>query len=402
MGWKVRGTAPGPYPCTGNGHPTADRDPPRRGGNRPQDQIHNKQQAIRDSHFEGPWMGESFEKNLQQREGDMTTSQGESKGYKPPRPTGSSSVTELDPNTPKGSEAEVREGCYPGGERNKASSQYHGEPKLPRPMESVTDRSGKEEQGEKLDRDRSRGMQLKADLQYEEQTLKRQQGEVKERADKPSEKSWHRREERVGQKRMIPKPAQRGEERETSPRAKDENQTPRVQSAKGERWKENQGKINLHEEEGTQEEKATQRTAPKTLLKVALEGQEAETVAGQGVSNKGGMVLVSDGAKRTTLARLLGMDATVVVMPQGQLAEIVKRNIHKGNCKKAPRRRIARARQQGGIPKGIQHAGEMLQGERSPERQPGKDLWKRGRELQQRARSAAGTSSTDKQDSRRV
>ena len=50
-------------------------------------------------------------------------------------------------------------------------------------MESVTDRRGKGDQGEKLDRDRSRGMQLKADLQYEEQTLKRQRGEVKERTD---------------------------------------------------------------------------------------------------------------------------------------------------------------------------------------------------------------------------
>ena len=64
------------------------------------------------------------------------------------------------------------------------------------------------------------------------------------------------------------------------------------------------------------------------------ERKEAETVAGRGVAHKGGMVLVSDRAKKTTLARLLGMDATVVVMRQGQLAEIVKRNIHKGNCKK--------------------------------------------------------------------
>ena len=51
VGWKVRGTAPGPYPCTENGHPTADQDPPMRGGNRSQDQIHHKQQAIRDPQF---------------------------------------------------------------------------------------------------------------------------------------------------------------------------------------------------------------------------------------------------------------------------------------------------------------------------------------------------------------
>ena len=103
------------------------------------------------------------------------------------------------------------------------------------------------------------------------------------------------------------------------------------------------------------------------------EGKEAETVAGWGVAHKGGMVLVSDRAKKTTLARVLGMDATVLVMPQGQLAEIVKMNIHKGNCKRTPQRRVARARQQGGIPKGTQHAGERPQGEGSPERQPGKD-----------------------------
>ena len=155
VGWKDRGTAPGPHPCTGNGHPTADREPPRRGGNRPQGQIHNKQQATRDSQVEDPRMGEPFEKNLQQREGDRTTSQGESKGYMPQRPTGSSSFPELDPNTQKEGGAEAREGCYPGGEKNKASSQYLGEPELPRPMKTVTEKRGKGDQGEKLDRDRT-------------------------------------------------------------------------------------------------------------------------------------------------------------------------------------------------------------------------------------------------------
>ena len=82
---------------------------------------------------------------------------------------------------------------------------------------------------------------------------------------------------------------------------------------------------------------------------------------------------MSDRAKKTTLARVLGMDATVVVMPQGQLAEIVKRNIHKGNRKKAPQREIVWAGPQGGIPKGTPCAGGRPQGERSPERQPGED-----------------------------
>ena len=171
MGWKDRGTAPGPHPCTGNRHPTADREPPRRGGNRPQGQIHNKQQATRDSQVEDPRMGEPFEKNLQQREGDRTTSQGKSNGHMPLGPTGASSFPELDPNTQKEGGAEAREGCYPGGEKNKASSQYLGEPELPRPMKTVTEKRGKGDQGEKLDRDRNGGMQLKADLKFEKRTL---------------------------------------------------------------------------------------------------------------------------------------------------------------------------------------------------------------------------------------
>ena len=183
------------------------------------------------------------------------------------------------------------------------------------------------------------------------------------KGEEPIEKSRHRREEQDRQKRTNPKTAHRGEERGT----------PRVQSAGGERREENPDKVDHHKEEGTQEEKPTQRTAPKTLLKSAREGQEAETVAGRGVSHKGGMVVVSDRAKKATLARLLGMDATVVVMPQGQLAMIVKRNIHKRNCPKKTRRRVARERQEGGMPRGTQCAGEMPQGERSPERQPGKD-----------------------------
>ena len=87
------------------------------------------------------------------------------------------------PKHPERGRAEARDGCYPGGERNKASSQNHGEPELHRPMEPVTERRGTEDQWEKLDRDQSRGMQLKVDLQYKEQTLKRQRVEVRERTD---------------------------------------------------------------------------------------------------------------------------------------------------------------------------------------------------------------------------
>ena len=50
-------------------------------------------------------------------------------------------------------------------------------------MEPVTERRGTGDQWEKMDRERSRGMQLKSDMQYKEQTLKRQRGEGKERTD---------------------------------------------------------------------------------------------------------------------------------------------------------------------------------------------------------------------------
>ena len=49
-----------------------------------------------------------------------------------------------------------------------------------------------------------------------------------------------------------------------------------------------------------------------------------------GVHHKGGMVVVSDRTEKSTLAKLLGMDATVEVMPQEQLAKIVGQNTHKG------------------------------------------------------------------------
>ena len=89
---------------------------------KPETKRQHREEAIRDSQLEDPWMGEPFEKNQQQQEGDRTTSQGESKDHQPPRTTGSSSSPGFDPNTPKGGGAEAREGCYPGGERNKASS----------------------------------------------------------------------------------------------------------------------------------------------------------------------------------------------------------------------------------------------------------------------------------------
>ena len=65
-------------------------------------------------------------------------------------------------------------------------------------------------------------------------------------------------------------------------------------------------------------------------------------------------MVVSDRAKKATLARLLGMDAIVVVMPQEQLAKIVRRNTHRGNRQRTPQEGVVRARQQGCIPRGTQ------------------------------------------------
>ena len=218
-------------------------------------------------------------------------------------------------------------------------------------------------------------IQLKADLQHREKALKQQLGGVRERPDdgagrgrkiqdgvhsmqreqsgkwgdlmeegckpevykasrvpqirnpegeEPIEKGRHQREEQDGQKQTNPKTARPGEESGTSSRTGDKNQTPWVQSAGGE------------------------------------------------------------GDEEATLARLLGMDATVVVMPQEQLTKIVKRN-----CRRTPRRRVAQARQQGGIPRATQQAGEMPQGERSPGSQPRNDpgqeegSYSQGREAQQ-------------------
>ena len=60
-------------------------------------------------------------------------------------------------------------------------------------------------------------------------------------------------------------------------------------------------------------------------------------------------MVVSDRAKKATLARLLSMDAMVVVMPQEQLAKIVRQNTHRGNRRRTPQEGVVRARQKGCI-----------------------------------------------------
>ena len=135
VGWEARGTFPGPYPCIENRQQMADRDPPIRGGNHPQGKIHSKQRAIGDPQLEGLGMWEPFRNNLHQREWGRTPSQGESEiPDKPPGLLGSSSLPGLDQSPRKGGGGEAREGGYPGGERNKAGSQYRGEPEFTNPL----------------------------------------------------------------------------------------------------------------------------------------------------------------------------------------------------------------------------------------------------------------------------
>ena len=77
-------------------------------------------------------------------------------------------------------------------------------------------------------------------------------------------------------------------------------------------------------------------------------------------------MVVSDRAKKATLARLLSMDAMVIVMPQEQLAKTIRENTHRENCQRTPQKGIVRAKQHGCIPKGTQRARTLVQGERSP------------------------------------
>ena len=207
VGWKVQGTFLGPYLCRENRQPMADRDPPIRAGSRPQGKTHSRPQVrvkegedrdkegpctdrcqvIGDPQLEGPGMEETLEKNIHQREGSRTSSLGESRIHKPPGPPGSPPFSVLDPSPPKGGGAETREGCCQGGVRNKIGTQARGGPELsrlsPPPREPSTGRRGTGDHWGKLDRDRSRMLQLKADLQHREEALKQQLAGARERQD---------------------------------------------------------------------------------------------------------------------------------------------------------------------------------------------------------------------------
>ena len=72
------------------------------------------------------------------------------------------------------------------------------------------------------------------------------------------------------------------------------------------------------------------------------------------------MVIVSGRAKKATLARLLGLEELVVVMPQEQLAKIVMQDAHREDQRRTPQDVIARARGHVWIPKGTQLARKVV------------------------------------------
>ena len=55
------------------------------------------------------------------------------------------------------------------------------------------------------------------------------------------------------------------------------------------------------------------------------------------------MVVVSGRAKKETLARLLGLEELVVVMPQEPLAKIIMQDAHREDHRRTPQDVIARA-----------------------------------------------------------
>ena len=151
----------------------------------------------------------------------------------------------------------------------------------------------------------------------------------------------------------------------------EESRTSPPKIAGGVRRKEAVGNVDPHDKEGTQEEKADQRTTPKAFLGSDQKNQEMEALAGRGFLHKGGMVVVSDRAKKLTLTNLLGIDATVIVMPQEQRVKIVRQYTNKGRHQKTSRGgrwgKTARAtRWCSNEEQQERKAGKLPQGEGSP------------------------------------
>ena len=95
-------------------------------------------------------------------------------------------------------------------------------------------------------------------------------------------------------------------------------------------------KYQIREEPGQREREAAKKLLLLASSESALKALGAGTLLSLGAQNKGGMVVVSDRAKRATLAKLLCMEALVVVMPQEHLAKIVRQDTHRENHRRTP------------------------------------------------------------------
>ena len=98
------------------------------------------------------------------------------------------------------------------------------------------------------------------------------------KGEEPLEKNLPWREEPDDQKKMTPMTGLQREESRTSVRARNKSQTPLPQIAGGGCRKAATDNFDPHYEEGTQQEKATQRAPPIAPLESAQKGQKAETL----------------------------------------------------------------------------------------------------------------------------
>ena len=79
----------------------------------------------------------------------------------------------------------------------------------------------------------------------------------------------------------------------------------------------------IREEPGQREKEAAKKLLLLASSESAQKALEAGTLLSLGAQKNGGMVVVSGRARKATLARLLGLEELVVVMPQEHLAKIV-------------------------------------------------------------------------------
>ena len=108
-----------------------------------------------------------------------------------------------------------------------------------------------------------------------------------------------------------------------------------------------------------------EREAAKKLLILASSGSAREALAAGkleslGAQAKGGVVVVCGRAKKAVLARLLGLEELLVVMPSEQLARRVMEDSHREDHRKTPQDILARSRRHFWIPRGADLARKVI------------------------------------------